>query len=163
MPYWRLYYHVVWSTKYRDPLITSEVEPVIYGYIRNKVIGLKGFVFALNGMADHVHLVVAIPPSISVSSFVGQVKGVTSAKFNRYFHLENLFYWQDEFGVFSFDHKRLPNVVAYVENQKVHHAGAAIIPILEQMEAPDHSELHDMKANYLLKDHQWWQDMLDMG
>ena len=57
MPYWQLFYHIVWSTKNREPLLTPEIEPIIYGYLRAKAIGLGAVVFALNGVLDHVHLV----------------------------------------------------------------------------------------------------------
>jgi len=78
MPYWQLFYHLVWSTKNRQPLLTPLVEKHVYGYLTSKAVGLKGAVYAIGGTADHVHIVVAIPPAISVSRFVGQVKGVAS-------------------------------------------------------------------------------------
>lgn len=62
MPYWQLFYHIVWSTKDRLPLLTPEAEPIIYGFLRGKAIGLGATLFALNGIADHVHMVAAIPP-----------------------------------------------------------------------------------------------------
>ena len=67
MPYWQTFYHIVWATKNREPLITPDVEAMIYGLIRSKAIGLGGTVFALNGMSEHVHLVASIPPAIAVS------------------------------------------------------------------------------------------------
>jgi putative transposase len=49
MPYWQLFYHVVWSTKNREHLLTSDVEPMIFGFLKSKAIGLEGKVFAING------------------------------------------------------------------------------------------------------------------
>lgn len=63
--------------------ITPDVEPVIYNLLRTKAIGLEGTVFAITSIADHVHIVAAIPPKIAVATFVGQIKGVTSAQFNQ--------------------------------------------------------------------------------
>jgi REP element-mobilizing transposase RayT len=83
MPYCQLYYHLVWTTKERRPLLVPEIAEVVYGFIRSKTIGLEGKFFALNGVADHIHLVVSIPAKIAVATFVGQVKGVSSARFNR--------------------------------------------------------------------------------
>jgi putative transposase len=62
MPYWQLFYHVVWGTKYRERLLTAEVEPVIFGLLRGKAVGLGATLFGLNGVEDHVHMVVSIPP-----------------------------------------------------------------------------------------------------
>jgi len=133
MPYWQLFYHLVWSTKNRQPLLTPLVEKHIYGYLTGKAVGLKGVVYTTGGTVDHVHMVVAIPPAISVSKFVGQVKGVASTRFNKSGVSDVRFEWQDEYGAFSFDAKRLPNYIAYVERQKEHHAASTTIPVLERM------------------------------
>ena len=50
MPYWQLYYHAVWATKNREPLLTPEVEPQIYGWLRQNADALGATVFALNGV-----------------------------------------------------------------------------------------------------------------
>jgi putative transposase len=133
MPYWQLFYHLVWSTKDRHPLLTPQVEKHIYGYLTSKAVGLKGVVYTIGGTMDHVHMVVSIPPAISVSKFVGQIKGAASTRFNKSHVSEVPFKWQDEYGAFSFDAKRLPNYIAYVERQKEHHTEGTIIPILERM------------------------------
>jgi hypothetical protein len=78
-------------------------------------------------------MVVAIPPAVSVSKFVGQVKGVASTKLNKSGVSDVRFEWQDEYGAFSFDAKRLPNYIVYVERQKDHHGEGTTIPILERM------------------------------
>ena len=132
MPAWQLFYQIVTSTKERIPLLTAEIEPVIYTYLREKVYALGGTVFAIGGVEDHVHLVVSVPPNISIAQFTGQVKGYSSAQFNRFNTSLPKFMWQSEYGVFSFDKKRLPKIVDYVERQKEHHRQATIIPVLEQ-------------------------------
>lgn len=160
MPYWRLFYHIVWSTKNHEPLLTPEVEPIIYGFLRNKALGLDATVYALNGYFDHVHLVASIPPKISVSKFVGQVKAVASVKYNQSRPGAAPFYWQEEFGVFSFDRKRLPYVVTYVNHQKEHHANKNLIPVLER----DFTEenVREPFAMYSATDERWWKEMLEL-
>ncbi len=64
MPFWQLYYHIVTATKNRQPLISPEMEPTLFGYLKSKAYDLKGTVFAINGVSDHVHLVVSFPPSL---------------------------------------------------------------------------------------------------
>ena len=132
MPYWQLFYHAIWSTRYREPLISSELEPVLHGLLRGKAVGLGVEVFALNGMEDHVHLVVSIPPKLAVADFIGKVKGSSSSRVNKSGFLNQPFFWQEEYAVLSFDAKRLPRYVAYVRNQKTHHAQSELIPILER-------------------------------
>ncbi|HEX7183049.1 MAG TPA: IS200/IS605 family transposase [Thermoanaerobaculia bacterium] len=132
MPYWRLFYHAIWATRHRERLLSSDLEPVMHGLLRAKAIGLGATVFALNGMEDHVHLVVSVPPKLAVAGFVGKVKAATSARFNKMGLMDRPFFWQEEYAVLSFDEKRLPPYVAYVENQKAHHARSALIPVLER-------------------------------
>jgi putative transposase len=132
MPYWRLFYHAIWATWYREPLVSREVEPVVHDLLRGKAIGLGATVFALNGMEDHVHMVISVPPKLALSDFLGKVKGATSTNFNRMGLLDRPLKWQEEYAVLSFDTKRLPKYVAYVENQKAHHARAELIPLLER-------------------------------
>ena len=83
MAYWQLYYHIVWATKDKRPLITEENESHIYGFIREKAQSLGGTVFAINGMFEHTHVATTIPPRIAVADFVGQLKGFSSFSYNR--------------------------------------------------------------------------------
>ena len=158
MPYWQLFYHLVWSTKHREPLITPDVESIIYELLRTKAIGLGATVFAINGMSDHTHVVAAIPPKIAVARFVGQTKGVTSTKFNK-MGLPNILYWQDEYGAFSFDAKRLPNYIAYVERQKEHHADDSTIAVLERQSGEVRRLLREPDPIYALDDEGWRADL----
>lgn len=137
MPYWQLFYHIVWATKNREPLLTPDIEPSIHGFLRSKATGIGATVFALNGMADHVHMVVTIPPTIAVSKFIGQVKGVASTRLNKLRPTSLHFSWQAEYGICSFDRKRLPYYMAYVVAQKEHHAQKTLIPILERSVSDD--------------------------
>lgn len=161
MPYWQLFYHFVWSTKHRKPRLTSQVEPIIYGYLRSKAIGLGATVFALNGVADHVHMVVSVPPKMAVAKFVGQVKAVASTKFNRLGLSQEPFFWQESYSVFSFDGKRLPNYIAYVERQKEHHRQNSTIPILERTTDEGSHFVREQAATYHVESVTWRQELLD--
>jgi REP element-mobilizing transposase RayT len=132
MPYWQLFYHLVWATKNREPLLAPNIEPAVYGYLRQKAVALGAVVHALNGTETHVHLVASVPPKIAVATFVGQVKAVASTRINRSDAGQDTFYWQAEYGAFSFDKRRLPQHVAYVEAQKEHHAQRTTIAALER-------------------------------
>jgi putative transposase len=132
MPLWRLYYHVVWSTLYREHRLDEEVETLAHEVLRHKIGQLDASVFAVNGMTDHIHVIASIPPKLSVSQFVGQIKGYSSNRLNQSGLLDRPFAWQDEYATFSFDAKRLLYHVAYVENQKIHHGRATLIPALER-------------------------------
>lgn len=159
MPYWQLFYHLIWTTKNRQPLLTPEIEPVIYGFLRSKAVGLEATVFALNGVADHVHMVVSVPPKVALATFIGQVKGVASARFNQSRQCSEPFYWQEEYGAFSFDGKRLPNYVAYVNNQKQHHQASTTIAILERAEGEISQISREAGVMYEVEDRVWRQEL----
>ena len=133
MPYWKLYYHFIWGTKDRLPLILPGFEAGLYRVITAKVIEMNGIVYAIGGIEDHIHLAVSVPPKIAVAKFVGEVKGNSSHFVNHVVKPDCEFYWLDEYGVLSFGEKNLPAVVSYIQNQKEHHADGSLIIAMEQI------------------------------
>ncbi len=138
MPYWRLFYHIVFATKEREPLITPDIEQEVHGYLVGKATALGAIVYAVNGMEDHVHMVASVPPKLALSDFVGQIKGATSYHIN---HMsdrgETLLDWQRGYGVLSFGEKHLDWVIDYVRRQKEHHRDGATAAALERIEEID--------------------------
>lgn len=138
MALWRLYYHLVWATKERHPLITVAIEPELYGYIIGKANALGCITHAIGGIEDHIHLVSSIPPKLSISDFVQQIKGSSAYHLNHSdFRTRSQFQWQRGYGVFSLGSKQLPEAVAYVVNQKEHHQQGTIVPALERYDQED--------------------------
>lgn len=121
--FWRHTYHLVWATHCRAQLISDQSEPWLHHFLADKARELKCEVWAVNGMADHVHMVVGIPPALSVSEMVHALKGASSHAMNA-----NLapnaptFAWQRGFGSLTVSHGNRAAAIAYVENQKQHHA-----------------------------------------
>ncbi len=134
MPYWKLYYHLIWGTKNRLPLITPALEPEVYRAIAAKAKDMEGYIHAIGGTEDHVHLAVSIPPKLSPAKFIGDVKGSSSHFINHITRPEFEFYWQEEYGVLSFGEKNLGSVVKYILNQKQHHTEGNLISAMERME-----------------------------
>ena len=132
MAFWRLYYHLVWATKERHPLIMANVEPVLYDYIKGKAHSLGSIIHAIGGVEDHIHLVASVPPKLSIADYVQQIKG-SSAHHLNYVKLEGLpeFGWQRGYGVMSLGSKQVETAVEYVRNQKVRHQENDVIPGLE--------------------------------
>ncbi|MBN1668434.1 MAG: IS200/IS605 family transposase [Anaerolineales bacterium] len=131
MSYWRLFYHFTWGTKYRQDLIDPAYEENLYRLITTKAQQLGAQVFAIGGTANHVHLVVSVPPNLALTKFIGQVKGFSSHVINAEFHPEIPFAWQHQFGVLSLGGKQLDMLVNYVLHQKEHHAEKQLISGLE--------------------------------
>jgi putative transposase len=135
MPYWKLFYHVVWGTKNRLDLIDPAWEKDLYGYMWGKATALGCIPHAINGMSDHTHVVISIPPKLCVATVVGQLKGASSHHINQNY-AGGSFLWQAEYGVFSFSESSLFRVVNYVDHQKKHHANDTLNLGMENMQ-PD--------------------------
>jgi putative transposase len=132
MTLWRTYYHLVWSTRDRLPIILPNYEVELYSYIRGKSHSLQCTLHAIDGMPDHLHLIVSIPPSLAIAQFIKLIKGSSSHFINRTFlGKEFTFAWQREYGVFSLGSQQLERAVSYVNNQKQHHADGTIVKLLE--------------------------------
>src|SRR5437764_12388122 len=108
MPYSRLFYHVIWTTKQRSPLITEQNEAAIYHAIREKIIELDGMVYATNGMPDLVHLVVSLSPAVALGKIIGQLKGSSSYVANRIAGQDEPFAWQQDYGILSVSESHVP-------------------------------------------------------
>lgn len=134
MPFWKLYYHFVWGTKNRLPLISPAFEADLYRAIAAKAQEMGGIVHAIGGTGDHAHLAASLPPRLAPAKFVGDVKGNTSHYVNHILRPDFEFYWQDDYGVFSFGEKSLSMVVGYVHQQKQHHADGTLFDLMERMD-----------------------------
>ena len=132
MPYWRLFYHIVWGTKNRLELIDPVWEKDLYGYIWGKATALECIPHAINGMPDHMHVAISIPPKLAVATLIGQLKGASSHYINENY-AGGSFLWQAEYGVFSFSEKSLSAILAYVDNQKKHHADNSLHSAMENL------------------------------
>jgi len=132
MSYWKCCYHVTWATKYRQPVITPTLEKIIFSAILEQSRHLNCRVMAVNGVPDHIHVAVEIPPTLLVSKWVGDVKAVSSREVNLSFpDADEKFQWQEGYGVHTFGYRNERHVVGYIRNQKQHHAEMTTFDIFE--------------------------------
>jgi putative transposase len=135
VPYWICHYHLIWSTFGREPTILPTSEPILFDAIKNETEGQKAILLAVNGVADHIHVAVSIPPAISVATLVGRLKGASSHALNASHGADKaIFRWQEGYGVLTFGDKSLEQVVDYVRHQKEHHANHALYSSFERIE-----------------------------
>ena len=119
--YHQLTIHAVFSTKARTPLITTDIEKRLYGYFHG-IAKDEGFtVIIANGTEDHVHLLLGIPPALSVSAAMKKLKAVSSRRISRANSLLHDFKWQEGFGAFSVSASQVQRLVRYIRRQKEHH------------------------------------------
>ncbi len=137
MPYWVCFFHVVWATRMREPILRPEEYGIVTAVIRSALESERIVIHAVGCMPDHVHVAASIPPSQSVSGVVQRWKGSAShlVNHNRGF-VTPRFAWQAEYGVHTFGKNALPRVLDYVNHQAEHHGNDALWPGLERI-VPD--------------------------
>ena len=133
MSLWKLYYHLVWSTHERLPLITPKREAPLYQYCHGKADALGAHLYAIGGIDNHVHLIVSIPPKIAISEFVRRIKGSSSHYLNSRYPDDDgcKFKWQQNYGVFSLGRKQLDFAIAYTQKRKQHHLNYTTLHAIE--------------------------------
>lgn len=119
MSYTNLLYHIVFGTKGRLPMINAELKPRLYEYLGGTVRGLGGTAFEINGMEEHIHLLVKIPPTVAVSDFLRDLKSNSSKKGKELINPK--FGWQRRFGAFTVSESQFDAVRNYIRNQEEHH------------------------------------------
>jgi putative transposase len=137
LSYWRVYYHLIWATYQRTPWLTSSLERLVYGTLLSKASELSLIIHQIGNTDDHIHLIASIPPKISIAECVRHLKGATSHYVNKQRVLDEQFSWQDGYGVISFGERPMATLVAYVKNQRIHHAQGKAIALYERMAQED--------------------------
>ncbi|MGE5528807.1 MAG: IS200/IS605 family transposase [Patescibacteria group bacterium] len=113
-----LFYHLVWTTKNRYPYISPALRAPLLAHLRKKAAGLGCQVFAAECVPDHVHVLLYIPPNLTVARTVRELKGFSSHEL-RCICLD--FAWQEGYGAHTLRRSDLRIVQAYIENQARRH------------------------------------------
>ena len=117
----KLTYHVIFSTKYRAPLLADAFRDRLYEYIGGTVRGLKGHLIEIGGVEDHVHLLANFSPTTAISDIIRDVKANSSRWLNELGQFPSQFEWQKGYAAFTVSYSHRDAVRAYVQNQQEHH------------------------------------------
>ncbi|NJL80961.1 MAG: IS200/IS605 family transposase [Richelia sp. RM2_1_2] len=127
----QLYLHVVWATWDRLPLITPDIQQNIYAGIIKHCEQLRCTMIAVGGIEDHIHLLIGLPPTLSVSDLIKNIKGSSSHLVTHEIKPGEFFKWQGSYGAFTVGHDGIDKVANYIRNQAIHHQQKSIIPTWE--------------------------------
>ncbi|MGY3213671.1 IS200/IS605 family transposase [Mucilaginibacter sp. HD30] len=117
--YSSLWVHLIWSTKNREPILTPTLKSEVYRVINEIATDHEIYIDCINGVEDHVHLLVRMRTDQSVSDIVKTIKGNSWEYFKN--DPEKYVTWQDGFAVFSVSPNELMRVRDYIYNQEKHH------------------------------------------
>ena len=117
----QIYIQYVFAVKGRENLILPAFEEEVYKYISGIVSGKEQKPLAVNGMPDHVHVLVGLKPAMRISDLIREIKNNSSNFINDSGFLKSRFSWQESYGAFSYSESGYGNVIEYIKNQKRHH------------------------------------------
>ena len=120
--YTQLHIHLIFVTQYRNASISYKFEKRLYEYLIAIIQNHNHKVLAINGMPDHIHILLGLRPNQSISELVQFVKSSSSKWINDEKLTNTKFAWQEGFGAFSYSKSDVEKVIKYIKNQKTHHS-----------------------------------------
>jgi putative transposase len=115
------YIHIVFSTKYRQPLISEAIEDELYSYIGGICNALGCTPIKIGGYYDHVQILCMLSKKIALMKLLEEIKSHSSKWIKTKGESLKNFYWQDGYGAFSVNPAEVDIVIKYIANQKKHH------------------------------------------
>ena len=113
--------HCVWSTKNREPILTSDLRERLWPYLDGIAKENKIKAFAIGGTTDHVHMLLSLPATLSVAKAIQLLKGNSSKWLHETFPKMRSFEWQQGYGAFSIGISAVDSTIAYIRGQTNHH------------------------------------------
>ena len=119
--YTQIYIQVVFAVSGRLSLIRSEHKEEIHKYITGIVRNDGHKLIVINGMSDHLHILLGLKPDMALSDLVRDIKSNSSSFINQRRLAQGKFGWQEGYGAFSYGHSQLDTIIRYIQNQEHHH------------------------------------------
>ena len=119
--YSQVYIQVIFSVKGRENLLNAEIRTEVFKYISGIITEKGSKSLIVNGYNDHIHCLISLKPSVSISDLVRDIKNNSSRFINEKKYFKHKFNWQDGYGVFSYSKSQLNKVYNYILNQEKHH------------------------------------------
>lgn len=119
--YTKIHMQFVFAVKHRDSIIQKPWKDELYKYITGIVHNNRHKMLAINGMSDHIHLLIGMRPSQSVSDLLQDIKGGSSKWINEKKFVKGRFEWQEGYGGFSYSPGEINTVIDYINNHTEYH------------------------------------------
>ncbi len=119
--YTQIHIHFVFAVKFRNGIILPEWKETLYKYIAGIIQNNDHKLLAINGMPDHIHILIGVRPNQSISDLMKAIKQNSSLWINDNKLSRCHFEWQEGYGAFSYSKSQLDNVIHYIQNQELHH------------------------------------------
>jgi putative transposase len=117
----QMYVHLIFAVKNRDAMLNKEIRSRVFEYISGIINNMDQKSIVVNGISNHVHILIGFNPSISISETVHEIKRNSSLFINKEKLCKAKFAWQEGYGGFTYSRSQLENVYRYIQNQEKHH------------------------------------------
>lgn len=121
MGYVKIWVHLVWATKNREPILTLEIRQEIFSHIRENAEKKGIYIDFINGHLEHVHCLISLGSGQNIDKILMLMKGESSYWMNKSKILHRKFAWQDEYFAVSVSESAVNRVRNYIKNQENHH------------------------------------------
>jgi REP element-mobilizing transposase RayT len=115
------YLHIVFSTKYRQPLIQESIEEELHSYLGGICNNLECHVIKVGGYTDHIHILCMLSKKVALMKLMEELKSHSSKWMKTKGAAYANFSWQNGYGAFSVNPAGVERVIQYIANQKEHH------------------------------------------
>ena len=119
--YTQLYFHIVFAVKGRSNYISEQWKDELYKYISGIIANKNQKLMIVNGMPNHIHLLIGTKPNCNLSDLIRDIKANSSKWINEKKFTNFHFEWQTGFGAFTVSQSVVPKVIEYIKNQEEHH------------------------------------------
>ena len=126
MPLLKIWIHLVWATKNREPILTQDIRQQIFSHIRENASKKNIYVDFVNGHVDHVHCLISLNQEQTIAKIVQLIKGESSFWINKNNLCRQKFEWQDEYFAVSVSESGINKVREYIKNQEDYHKNKKI-------------------------------------
>jgi REP element-mobilizing transposase RayT len=117
----QIYIQTVFAVSGRLSLVTSDFKEELHKYVTGIVTKQGQKLIRINGMPDHLHILIGLKPAKTLADLVRDIKSDSSEWINKKNLARGKFAWQEGYGAFSYGHSQLDTIVRYIENQEKHH------------------------------------------
>jgi putative transposase len=116
-----LHYHLIFSTKRREPVLTDVLRPRLFEYVGGMLRAGRSKLIAAGGMPDHTHWLVSLHQQTSVAEVLRHIKASSSKWIHDQYPQLGQFAWQAGYGAFAVSYSNLEAVASYIRGQAEHH------------------------------------------
>ena len=146
MSYTQIYYHIIFSTKNRAPVLTPAVRKEVFGYFWGILKGKKCHLYRMGGVEDHIHILTHLHPTVALAALIRDLKTSSTAWIKEHQLVPRFPGRQAEYAAFTKSHPDRPAVIEYIKGQEEHHR---FVSFLEELRALLREESIAFEERYL--------------